>query len=124
MKFHFNVFQLIFDKPPLSTEKVGSPGATAEYANNLRRELLGRTYNTIAHIADDSAFKLSALTTLLANDDLMVKRLQINSEDPSMRLKALAERVEAPVAQQTSHLFLLAGRMNILLNEIQNQVLN
>ena len=99
---------------------MGSPGATVKYANNLRRELLGRTYNTIAHIADDSAFKLSALMTLLANDDLMVKRLQINSDVPSMPLKALAERVEAPVAQQTSHLFLLAGRMNILLNEIQN----
>jgi hypothetical protein len=118
--FLFNVFQLIFDKG-ITSEKVGSPSATAEYANKLQRQLLGRTYNTIEHIADDSAGKLGSLLALLEMDDLMVERLNIRSENPSRRLIELGEMISVPVAKETSDLFLLAGRMNILLIEIQKR---
>ena len=121
MKFHFNVFQLIFDKPPLSTEK----WVVQALQQNMQITFEESCWEELIiplHILQTILLLSECFNYLLANDDLMVKRLQINSEDPSMRLKALAERIEAPVAQQTSHLFLLAGRMNILLNEIQNRV--
>lgn len=118
-QFGFNVFQMILDKG-ITTEKLGSPHATAELANNLRKQMEARTFNTIEHLADDSAIKLYRLIELLQNKKLMIERLGVRSESLSRTLMELGEKVKTPVPKESSDLFLLAGRMNVLLSQIQS----
>ncbi|HEX9317329.1 MAG TPA: hypothetical protein VF884_00165 [Nitrososphaeraceae archaeon] len=116
----YNIFQMILDKG-ITTEKVGNPNATAELLDNLKRQLAGRTYNTIEDISQDSAFKLYSLVALLSNNKLMVERLNIRSEDPTRRLIELGEKLKVAVAKETSYLFLLAGRMNVFLRKVEEE---
>ena len=119
-QFGYNVFQMILDKG-ITTEQLGSPHATAELANTLRKQMEARLFNTIEHLANDSAIKLYRLIELLQNKRLMIERLGIRLESLSRTLIELGEKFGAPVAKETGDLFLLAGRFNTLLTAIQSR---
>src|ERR1051325_5702556 len=114
----YNIFQIILDKG-INIEKLGNANALAELLENLKRQLAGRTYNTIEHISDDSAIKLYSLITLLNNNLLMVDRLNIRSEDIVRRAIELGEKLKVPIAKDTNYLLLLAGRMNVFLRKVE-----
>jgi hypothetical protein len=119
-EFGTALFTLILDKG-ITSERLGSPHTVAELANAIRKQMEVRTYNTIRHIADDSAIKSYRLIELLQNEKLMVERLGIRSETLARTLIELGEKVKAPVAKESSDLFLLAGLTNTLLLQLQSR---
>jgi hypothetical protein len=114
------IFQIILDKG-ITLERLGNANALAELLDNLKRQLVGRTYNTIEDISQDFAFKFYSLSTLLGNNKLMIDRLSIRSNDPTRRLIELGKKLKVPVAKESSYLFLLASRMNIFLRKVEEE---
>ena len=114
------IFQIILDKG-ITLERLGNANALAELLDNLKRQLVGRTYNTIEDISQDFAFKFYSLITLLGNNKLMIDRLSIRSNDPTRRLIELGKKLKVPVAKESSYLFLLASRMNIFLRMVEEE---
>lgn len=115
-----HIFQIILDKG-ITLERLGNANALAELLDNLKRQLVGRTYNTIEDISQDLAFKFYSLITLLGDNKLMLDRLSIRSDDPTRRLIELGEKLKVPVAKESSYLFLLASRMNIFLRKVEEE---
>jgi hypothetical protein len=116
--FLLNISLMILDLNN-TNEKVGDPNTTASYANKIKTLLDERITNTIQHVADDSAAKLGRLIMLLEDPVLLPNRLSIRSEDPVSSFQRLSQRLNVPIPQESSDLFLLAGRMHTLLTEIQ-----
>jgi hypothetical protein len=115
-----HIFQIILDKG-ITLERLGNANALAELLDNLKRQMVGRTYNTIEDISQDFAFKFYSLITLLGDNKLMLERLRIRSEDPTRRLIELGKKLKVPVAKESSYFFLLASRMNIFLRKVEEE---
>ena len=115
-----HIFQIILDKG-ITLERVGNENALADLLDNLKSQLVGRTYNTIVDISQDFAFKFYSLITLLGDNRLMHDKLSIRSDDPTRRLIELGEKLKVPVAKESNYLFLLAGRMNVFLRKVEEE---
>lgn len=112
----YNIAQGILDKG-ITIEKVANPDALAMLLNDLRRQLLNRTYNEIEDIASYWFVAFQTLRQLLKNDKLMEDRLGIRADQEDRRLIELGEKLKVPVAKETMYLFQLADRMHIFLRE-------
>ncbi len=112
----YNIAQGILDQG-ITTEKLANPDALAMLLNDLRRQLVNRTYNEIEDIASYWFTAFDILRDLLRNDKLMVERLGIRSKEEDRRLIELGEKLKVPVAKETMYLFELADRMHVFLRE-------
>lgn len=112
----YNIAQGILDLD-ITTEKVANPDALAMLLNDLRRQLLNRTYNEIENIASYWFAAFEMLRQLLQSDRLMVQRLGIRSTQVDRRLIELGEKLKVPVAKETMYLYELADRMHLFLRE-------
>jgi hypothetical protein len=88
--------------------------------NNLRAQLINRTYNEIEDVAELFALELQTELNELDNDDLMVKRLNIRSIGRENRLVELGEKLRVSVAKQPRPMFGLAEKMELLLETIED----
>ena len=117
----YEIFQGILDQNQ-QILKLGNPAAVAELLNNLRRQLVNRTYNEIEDVAESSALLMARLLGLLDNNRLIVERLGIRADTRERRLLELGEKLRVPVAKQTPYVFIFAQRMETFLKRVEDAV--
>jgi hypothetical protein len=113
-----NIAQGILDKQ-ITIEKLSNPSALAELLDDFQKMLINRTYNEIEDIASNRALASEDLLQWLDNDKLLVQRLNIRSQGRYPRLIELGQRVKVPVAKESLYLFIIAKRMELFLNKVE-----
>jgi hypothetical protein len=113
-----NIAQGVLDKQ-ITIEKLSNPSALAELLDDFQKMLINRTYNEIEDISSNYAIVFELLLKWLDDDKLMVQRLNIRSQGRYPRLIELGQRVKVPVAKESLYLFILAKRMEVFLNRVE-----
>jgi hypothetical protein len=86
---------------------------------DLQKMLINRTYNEIEDIASYWAIAFQDLLQWLDNDKLLVQRLNMRAQGRYPRLIELGQKLKVPVAKESLYLFILAKRMEVLLNRVE-----
>ena len=113
-----NIAQGVLDKQ-ITIEKLSNPSALAELLDDFQKMLINRTYNEIEDIGSNWAIAFELLLKWLDDDKLMVQRLNIRSQGRYPRLIELGQRVKVPVAKESLYLFIIAKRMEVFLNKVE-----
>lgn len=113
------IFQGILDQGVTGQPQYGNPSAVAEHLNNLRQQLVNRTFNEIRDISEASALHVTRLFSLLDNDEFM-GALNIRSKGRPQRLKDLADKVKPKSDPATQYLLILAERIEVFLRRVED----
>jgi hypothetical protein len=95
----YNIAQGILDKG-ITIEKIANPHALATLLNDLKQQLLNRTYNDIYAISNYWMCVFGRLRGLLGNTQLgnqLMGKLAISATDEKGRLIQLAEKLNLPI---------------------------
>jgi len=114
----YEIFQIMLDKG-IYIEKLGNPNALANLLIHLHQMLNNRKYNEIEDISVYWALAYERLLSLLDDDDLMQRRLNIRSEGRDRRLIELGEGLRVPVAKETLYMLQLAKHMEKFLTRVE-----
>jgi hypothetical protein len=113
-----NIAQGVLDKQ-ITIEKLSNPSALAELLEDFQKMLINRTYNEIEDIASYWAVAFESLVNWLDDAKLMVQRLNIRAQGRYPRLIELGQRLRTPIAKESLYLFILAKRMEVFLNKVE-----